>query len=78
MDCPAFGSSVTIGVGPERPLSTSLRDAGAIERAALVDEITDELSTIDNVETLEETLAAIRQQRGTDPAMTDTDDDATE
>jgi len=117
MDCPACGISVTIEVGPDRPLSTSLRDAvlgadeeerievtqdcwncgwhetrelcvasidttagdaAVIERAALVDEITDEVAAIDSVETLEEILAAIRRQRGTDSAMSDTDDDATE
>jgi len=27
MDCPACGSPLTLEVGPERPLSTSLRDA---------------------------------------------------
>lgn len=53
-------------------------DEIAIERATLVDEITDELAAIDSVETLEGTLAAIRRQRRTDPATTGTDDDATE
>ena len=42
----------------------------------LIDEITDELASIESVGTLEETLAAIRQQRATDPARTDTDDAA--
>ncbi|TKX69215.1 hypothetical protein [Halorubrum sp. SP9] len=45
-----------------------------VERAALIDEITHELAAIESVGTLEETLAAIREQRATDPAMTDTDD----
>ena len=114
MDCPACGSPVTLEVGPDRPLSTSLSDAvlaaeedeqievtrdcwdcgwhetralrvasidttagdeTAVERAALIDEI-DELGEIDTVDTLEEMLAAIRRQRATDPARTDTDDAA--
>jgi predicted nucleic acid-binding Zn-ribbon protein len=113
MDCPACGAPLTIEVGAEQPLSTSLRDAvltaepderleitracwdcgwqevrqvrvksidttagdeTAVERAALIDEITDELAAIESVDTLEETLAAIRRQRATDPATTDTDD----
>ncbi|WP_248898358.1 hypothetical protein [Haloplanus halobius] len=113
MDCPACGSPVTLEVGPDRPLSTSLSDAvlaadedeqievtrdcwdcgwhetralrvtsidttdgdeTAVERAGLIDEITDELAAIESVGTLEETLAAIREQRKTDAATTDTDD----
>ncbi|WP_313696141.1 hypothetical protein [Halorarum halobium] len=113
MDCPACGSPVTLKVGPDRPLSTSLSDAvlaaeedehievtrdcwdcgwhetralrvtsidttagdeTAVERAAFIDEITDELAAIGSVDTLEETLAAIRRQRATNPATTDTDD----
>ncbi|WP_435185730.1 hypothetical protein [Halobellus sp. EA9] len=115
MDCPACGSTVTLEVGPDRPLSTSLSDAvlaseederievsrdcwdcgwhemrqlriesidttagdqTAVERAALIDEITHELAAIGSVDTLEETLAAIREQRATDSARTDTDDAA--
>jgi len=114
MDCPACGSPVTLEVGPDRPLSTSLSDAvlaaeederievtrdcwdcgwhetralrvasidtaagdeTAVEQAALIDEITDELGEIESVDTLEETLAAIRRQRATDPTRTDTDDE---
>ena len=114
MDCPACGSPVTLEVGPDRPLSTSLSDAvlaaeederievtrdcwdcgwhetralrvasidttagdeTAVERAALIDEITDELGDIESVDTLEETLAAIRRHRAADPATTDTDDE---
>ena len=113
MDCPACGSPVTLEVGPDRPLSTSLSDvvlaaeadeqievtrdcwdcgwhetrplrvasidttAGdetAVERAALIDEITDELAGIESVDTLEELLATIRRHRDTEPATTDTDD----
>jgi len=114
MDCPACGSPVTLEVGPDRPLSTSLSDAvlaaeederievtrdcwdcgwhetrqlriesvdttagdeTAVKRAALIGEITDELAAIGSVDTLEETLAAIRRQRATDPTRTDTDDE---
>jgi hypothetical protein len=113
MDCPACGSPVTLEVGPDQPLSTSLSDvvltaeeddrikiirdcwdcgwhetralrvasidttAGdktAVERAALIDAISDELGTMESVDMLEKTLAAIRRQRETDPATTDTDD----
>jgi hypothetical protein len=113
MDCPACGSPVTLGVGPDRPLSTSLSDAvlaaeedeqievtrdcwdcgwhetralrvvsidttagdeTAVERARLIDKITDELAAVESKDTLEETLAAIRRQRATDPTTTDTDD----
>lgn len=117
MDCPACGSPLTLEVGPERPLSTSLPDAlltaaedesidvvrdcwdcgwheerqirvesidttegdeVAVERAALVDEITDELAAIDSLATLEDALTEIRRQRVRDPATTDTEDDTTE
>ena len=113
MDCPACGSPVTLEVGPDRPLSTSLSDAvlaaeedeqievtrdcwdcgwhetralrvasidttagdeTAVDRAALIDEITDELASIGSVDKLEETLAALRRHRDTEPAITDTDD----
>jgi hypothetical protein len=102
MDCPACCSPITLEVGPERPLSTSLCDAvlaagpderlkitrncwncgwheerqvhvesidttagdeTAVEQAALVDEITDELAGIDDVAILEDALAEIRRQR---------------
>lgn len=114
MDCPACGGPVTLEVGPEWPLSTSLSDAilaaaederievtrncwdcgwqesrqirvdsidttagdeTVVERATLLDEITDELAGIDSVETLEDLLAAIHRHRRTDPVTTDTDDD---
>jgi hypothetical protein len=117
MDCPARGSPVTLEVGPDRPLSTSLSDAvlaaeederievsrdcwdcgwhemrqlsiesidttagdeTAVERAALIDEITDELAEIDQVATLEEFLTEARRQRRADPVTSDTDGNATE
>ena len=115
MDCPACGAPLTIEVGPEQPLSTSLRDAvlateaderleitracwdcgwqevrqvrvesidttsgdeTAVERAALLHEINDEIAGIESVDTLEEALATIRRHRDTDPTTTDMDDTA--
>jgi len=106
MDCPACDSPVTLEVGPERPLSTSLRNAvlaaepderldvtrncwncgwhevrqlrvesinttagdeTAVERAALVTEITNELTAINDVAILEDALAEIRRQRRLKP-----------
>lgn len=114
MDCPAYGSSITLEVGPERPLSTSLSDAvlaaeedecievsrecwdcgwheerqlhvasiettegdeAAVERAVLVDEITNDLATIESLATLEDIRAEIRRQRRLEPSTTDTDED---
>lgn len=114
MDCLACGSSVTLEVGPDHPLSVSLTDAiltaeqdecievsrecwdcgwheerqlrassidttegdeAAVERAALVDEITDELAAIDSLATLEDALAEIRRQRRLEPSIDDTDED---
>lgn len=102
MDCPACGGPVTLEIGPDRPLSTSLTDAlltadvdegidisrncwdcgwheqrhirvesidttegdkVAVERAALIDEITDELAAIESLATLEDTLAEVHQHR---------------
>lgn len=55
-------------------IDTTAGDETAVERAALIDKITDELAAIESKDTLEETLAAIRRQRETDPTTTDTDD----
>lgn len=117
MNCPACGSSVTLEVGPNNPLSASLTDAllaadedecievsrncwdcgwheerrlrvasietiegdeTAVERAALVDEITDELAAIESLATLEDALAEIRRQRRLEPSTADTDADTPE
>jgi len=117
MECPACGSSVTLEVGPERSLSTSLPEAiltaeedeyievsrdcwdcgwheerevriasiettegdeTAVERAALVEEITDELAAIDRLATLEDALAEIRRQRRLEPSPDVTDEDTGE
>ena len=117
MDCPACGSSLTLEVGPKRPLSTSLPDAilvadederievtwdcwdcgwqearqirvesidttagdeTAVERAALVDEITDDLVVIEDLATLEEIRTEIRCRRRHDPATTDTGEGSSE
>ena len=117
MDCPACGSSVTLEIGPDYPLSASLTDAflaadedeciavsrncwdcgwqeerqicitsiettegdgTTIERAALIDEITDELAAIDTLATLEDALAEVRRQRRLEPSTADTDADTPE
>ncbi|WP_255198505.1 hypothetical protein [Halorarius litoreus] len=117
MDCPACGSSVTLEVGPDHPLSTSLTDAllaadedecieasrncwncgwheerqvcvasiettegdeTAIERAVLLDEITDELAAIERLATLADALAEVRRQRRLEPSAVDTDADTPE
>lgn len=114
MDCPACGSPVTLEVGPERPISTSLPDAileapedecieitrdcwhcgwhetrelrvvsiestagdgAAIERATLVEAITDELAETEDQALLEHVLAEIRRQEDSDTAADDTGDD---
>ncbi|WP_256301562.1 hypothetical protein [Haloarchaeobius salinus] len=113
MDCSACGSSLTLEVGTDRPLSTSpteailaadvneciemiqdcwncgwheerqLRvasiertagDETAVERAALVGEITDELAAIDDLATLEEALSEIRRHRRLESSTTERDE----
>ncbi|WP_324761193.1 hypothetical protein [Haloarcula montana] len=117
MDCPACGTPVTLEVGPERPISTSLPDAilraeenerieitrdcwncgwhetrelrvnsidttagdaATIERARLVDEITDELVGIEDLATLEDVLAETRQQQESEALTDDTGDGSPE
>jgi len=117
MDCPACGSSVTLEVGPDHPLSASPTDAlfaadedecievsrncwncgwheerkvcvasiettegdeAAIERAALLDEITDESAAIESLAALEDALAEVRRQRRLEQSTADTDADISE
>jgi hypothetical protein len=59
-------------------IETTEGDETAIERAALLDEITDELAAIDRLATLEDTLAEIRRQRRLEPSMADTGADTPE
>jgi hypothetical protein len=59
-------------------INTTQGDEATIERARLLDEITDELDAIDTVATLEDALAEIRRQRRLEPSSTDTDEDARE
>jgi hypothetical protein len=59
-------------------IDTTAGDETAVERAALIDEITDELAEIDQVATLEEFLTEARRQRRADPVTSDTDGNATE
>jgi len=111
IDCPACGSPLTLELGLERPLSTSLPDAilgaeeaecieirrdywhcgwledrlvrvesiettagdeAVVERAALVDEITDKLTEIDRLSTLKDALAKVRRQRRLEPTTDET------
>lgn len=117
MDCPACGSSVTLEVGPDHPLSASPTDAlfaadedecievsqncwncgwheerkvcvasietterekAAIERAVLLDEITDESAAIESLAALEDALAEVRRQRRLEQSTADTDADTSE
>ena len=59
-------------------IDTTAGDAGAIERARLLEEITDELAAIEALGTLEDTLAEVHRQRRLEPAAEDTNEDATE
>ena len=59
-------------------IETTAGDADAIERARLLEEITDELEAIEALGTLEDTLAEVRRQRRLEPAAEDTNEDATE
>lgn len=59
-------------------IDTTEGDKAAVERAALVDEITDDLATIDSLATLEEIRSEIRHRRRYDPATTDTEGDTSE
>jgi len=59
-------------------IETTAGDADAIERARLLEEITDELEAIEALGTLEDTLAEVRRQRRLEPAAEDTNENATE
>ena len=59
-------------------IDTTAGDDAVIERAALLEEITDELATIENLRTLENALAEVRRQRRLEPSTEDTNEDATE
>ncbi|MFD1600669.1 hypothetical protein ACFSBX_17150 [Halobellus rarus] len=59
-------------------IETTAGDADAIERARLLEEITDELEAIEGLGTLEDTLAEVRRQRRLEPAAEDTNEDVTE
>jgi hypothetical protein len=59
-------------------IETTAADADAIERARLLEKITDELAAIEALGTLEDTLAEVRRQRRLEPAAEDTNENATE
>ncbi|OVE82901.1 hypothetical protein [Natronolimnobius baerhuensis] len=55
-------------------LETAEGDDVAIKRAALIDEITDELTAIDSLATLEDARAEIRRQRRLEPSSKESTD----
>ena len=59
-------------------IDTTAGDDAMIERAALLKEITDELAAIEDLRTLEDTLAEVRGQRRLEPVAEDTNEDVTE
>ncbi|UPV76984.1 hypothetical protein M0R89_22295 (plasmid) [Halorussus limi] len=59
-------------------IDTTAGDADAIERARLLEKITDELAAIEALGTLEDTLTEVRRQRRLKPAVEDTNENATE
>jgi hypothetical protein len=59
-------------------IETTAGDADAIERACLLEEITDELAAIEALGTLEDTLAEVRRRRRLEPAVEETSEDVTE
>lgn len=59
-------------------IETTAGDADAIERARLLEEITDELEAIEALGTLEDTLTEVRRQRRLEPTAEDTNEDVTE
>ncbi len=56
-------------------IETTKGDAHAVERAALLDDIMDEATAIDDLTTLEDTLAEVRRQRRLKTAGADATDD---
>jgi hypothetical protein len=59
-------------------IETTAGDTDTIERARLLEEITDELAAIEALGTLEDTLAEVRRQRRLEPAAEETNEDVTE
>lgn len=59
-------------------IETTAGDDAVIERAALLEKITDELAAIEDLKTLEDALAEVRRQRRLEPSTEDTNEDATE
>jgi hypothetical protein len=114
MNCPSCGSPVTLDLGGDWPLSTTVPEAvlgvdegasieitrtcwdcgwqesrlvrietidttagddHAAKRAALVDEITNEVGAIEDLTTLRDALAEVRRQRRLETTSTDPDDE---
>lgn len=61
-----------------KSIETTTGDEAAVERAGLIDEITDELAAIENLDALESALAEVRRQRRLELSTADTDADSSE
>lgn len=59
-------------------IETTVGDDAVIERAALLEKITDELAAIEDLKTLEDALAEVRRQRRLEPSTEDTNEDTME
>lgn len=56
-------------------IETTEGDAQAVERAALLDDIVNEATAIEDLGTLENALAGVRRQRRLEPTASDSADD---
>lgn len=56
-------------------IETTEGDGATVERAALLDDIEDELAAIESLATLEDALAEVRRQRQLEPRTDDTNED---
>lgn len=56
-------------------IETTEGDTDAVERAALLDDIMNEATAIDDLKTLKDALAEIRRQRRLEPTASDSADD---
>ena len=59
-------------------IDTTDGDTVAVKRASLIEEITNELSEIERLATLEDTLAEVRRQQRMEPTTDSTEDGTTE
>jgi len=59
-------------------VETTDGDTHTVERAALLDDIMQEATAIDDLATLKDALAEVRRQRRLEPSTADTEEDTTE